>query len=323
MSCFDNIISINGDCGDESLSGLELFDAPEINLKALANTASETYVSGMELARKKLELAKKLVKNDVMGALSMNNAMPNLTNIQYNTSDFKTTTTYPAEAKERGLTLYKNKRINGSLRKTVIHTVKIFPLVSAESATLKVYDDGLGGVVSTYNVALTANVVNEFNIEYTIKGTLARVVLDGTDISVASAYLTCFTGCNGSMPNDCGYTKGWYDDKEISSKEGFGIGLVFSCKCDYEEFLCGLVSSFLGEIVWLKTRVLLLEEHLRIDRLNNWIIYNRDETKEYLVDVENQYRDKWNALNRSMPNLLKTYRDDCIQCRGTQWVTNI
>lgn len=324
MSCLDNIISV-GECGSPAgggTSGLNLFDAPEISIKTLAKMSNENYVSGMALATAKVEQAKKLIKNDIMSAMRMNNAIPNITNVNYTSGTFKTDATYPAEAKERGLTLYRNRKIRGLLRKTTIHTIKIYPLASAEAATLKIYDDWAGGIVSTYSVALVANQVNEFDVEYTIQGSFARVVLDGTDIPVAGSYLTCFTGCNGTMPNDCGYTKGWYGS-EISSKEGFGINIDFSCKCDYDELLCGLVPEFIGELLWLKSRVLLLEEHLRSDRLNNWIVYAREETKEFLIDVENQYRTKWEVLMKSLPNLLKAFGDDCIQCNGTKWVVNI
>lgn len=326
MSCFDNIISINGDCGSpagESLSGLDLFDAPEINKKSLAFIANEEYMSGLELATAKVDLAKKLIKNDVMAALTMNNAIPNLTDVRYTTSTFKTGTTYAAEAKERGVTLYRNQRIRGKLRKTVIHTVKIYPTNNATDVTLTIYDDFAGGLETTYTIDLIANEVNEFDVSYTIQGTFARVLLDGTNVGVASSYLTCFTGCNGSMPNDCGYTKGWYDDREISAKEGYGISLIFSCKCDYSEFLCDLSREFFGELVWLKSRVLLMEEHIRTTRLNNWIIYGREEAKEYLTDIENEYRSKWNVFAQSLPNILKQFMDDCLVCRGVGWRTNI
>ncbi len=69
-----------------------------------------------------------------------------------------------AETKERGLTLYKNNRIKGQLRKLKIHAVKVYPLLDKEQAILKIYDDYAGGTVSTYHIDLKANEVNTFNI---------------------------------------------------------------------------------------------------------------------------------------------------------------
>lgn len=326
MSCLDNIISVRDVCSDEevsSLSGLDLMDAPEISIRNLANVANEEYVTGLNLAKKKVAQATTLVRNDLMSAMAANNVLPNLSAKKYTIGEFKTTVNYPSEAKERGVTLYKNKKIKGELRKLKIHNVQVYALADVEDVELKIYDDYAAGTVTTYSIDLVANEVNTFSIEYEVKGSFARVLLDGTNTPVAGTYLTCFTGCNGKMPNDCAYTKGWYDEKEISSKEGFGINLEFSCACDYEQLLCDLSQTYIGEIVWLKSRVLLLEEHLRTNRLNNWVVYGREETKEFLTDVENQYREKWQTFIGAMPGILKQFRDDCLVCNGIRWVTNI
>jgi hypothetical protein len=326
MSQLQNIISIRDITTEEnvpSLSGLDLMDAPEISILNLAHIANEEYVTGLNLAKKKITQATTLVRNDLMSALAANNVIPRLDAKLHSTGEFKTQVTFPAEAKERGLTLYKNNRIKGKLRKLKIQNVKVYPLADAAGATLKIYDDYAGGTVSTYQVDMAADKVNTYKVDYEVKGSFARVLLDGTDVPVASAYLTCFTGCNGTLPNDCGYTKGWYDDAEISGKEGFGINLEFSCECDYEQLLVDMAKTYVGEIVWLKTRVLLLEEHLRTNRLNNWVIYGREETQQYLTDVENQYREKWRLFTQSLPGLLQAYKDDCLQCNGIRWVTNV
>ncbi len=326
MSQLQNIISVRDVCSEEqaiSLSGLDLMDAPEISTLNLANIANEEYVTGLNLAKKKVKQATILVRNDLMSMLAANNVMPDLSAKKYTVGEFKTSINYPAEAKERGVTLYKNRKIKGNLRKLKIHNVHVYALNDATGIDLKVYDDHAGGTVTTYSFDLEADKVNTFNIEYELKGSFARVLLDGTNVSVSGTYLTCFTGCNGNMPNDCGYTKGWYDDKEISSKEGFGVNLEFSCTCDYEQLLCDLAQTYVGEIVWLKSRVLLMEEHLRTNRLNNWVVYGREETKEYLTDVENQYREKWQVFANAMHGILKQFNDDCLDCKGIRWVTNI
>lgn len=326
MSCLNNIVSVRDIHSDEpctSLSGLDLMDAPEISILNLANIANEEYVTGMDLARRKVQQAALLVCNDLMSVLAANQVMPDLSARKYTTGDFRTATTFPAEAMERGLTIYKNSRIRGSLRKLRVHTIKIYPLADAENAELKIYDDFAGGTVSVYNINLTANQVNTFNVGYELKGSFARVLLDGTNIPVASSFLTCHTGCNGTMPNDCGYTKGWYDDKEINGKEGFGINLEFGCACDYEQLLCGLSKTYIGEIVWMKARVLLLEEHLHTNRMNNRVVYGREETREYLTDLENLYREKWKLFVNAMPGMFSQFRDDCLVCNGIKWVTNI
>lgn len=326
MSSINNIISVRDVQGTEtpsSLSGLDLMDAPELSIRNLANIANEEYVTGMQLAQRKVQQATLLVRNDFMSILAANRVMPQLAERQYTTGEFRVATTFPAEAKERGLTLYRNTRIKGTLRKLYINSIQVYPLADATGAELKIYDDAGGGTVSVYNIDLNANTVNTFRVNYEVKGNFARVLLNGTDIPVASSFLTCFTGCNGTLPNDCAYTRGWYDDKEISGKEGFGINVEFNCSCDYEQLLCDMARTYIGEIVWLKSRVLLLEEHLRTNRLNNWVVYGREEAQQYLTDIENQYRDKWRIFADTVPGILQQFKDDCLQCNGVKWVVNV
>lgn len=322
-TCLDNLIGIDSSCEEAPLSGLFLMDAPEISTKNLANIANEDYISGKELARKKIDLAVKLFQNDLMSVLAQSGFLPDISTKTYSSGDFVTTKTFPAEAKERGVVLYRNRRHTGNLRKTVIHKVFVYPLNSATDVSLKVYEDYTGGIVSTYTVDLIGNEVNTFGIDHKLKGTYAKVVLDGTNVSVASSYLTCMTGCHGTMPNECGYTKGFYNGKEVQGKEGFGINIEFSCVCDYDEFLCDLSKRYIGEMLWLKARVLVMEEHLRSNRLNNWVIYKGDELKSYMIDVENQYITKWNSFIAGLPNLIKHYKDDCLDCKRFRWVVNI
>ena len=323
MACIDNIIAVNDKCGDVSESGLYLFDAPEISLKNLAKIANEDYVSGVELAKQKISQAAILIRNDFMTVLASSGFIPSLDNRGYSSGDFNTTKIYPAEAKERGLIIKKNRRFRGKTRVTKIRNVYVYPTVSAEGVQLKVYEDYNGGIVSIYDVDLTANEINTIPIDHIIKGNWAKVLIDGTSIPMVSSELTCTTGCFGAMPNECGNTAGWYGDKEVSNKEGFGINVDFVCECGYEAFLCAMSKTFIGEIVWLKSRVMLMEEHLRTNRLNNWTVYNGDELKAYMIDVENQYREKWNTFITALPNILKSQNDDCFECRNFRWATNV
>lgn len=326
MNKLENIISVRDVCGNspqQSLSGLDLMDAPEISARNLANIANEEYITGLTLARKKVEQATLLVRNDLMSAMAGAHVLPNLSSKRYSAGEFKTTINYPAESKERGITLYRNRKMRGSLRKLKIHTVEVYPLADKEGATLKIYDDYAGGTVTTYDLSLEKDKVNSFYPEYEVKGTFARVLLNGADLPVAGTYLTCFTGCNGNMPNDCAYTKGWYDEREISSKEGFGINLQFSCTCDYEQMLADMAKTYIGEIVWLKSRLLLMEEHLHTNRLNNWVIYGREETRQHLAELEQQYKEKWKLFIHALPGLLRQLNDDCVTCNAARWVTNL
>lgn len=324
-NCLDNIVSVKGCDGvkGDSLSGLDIFDAPEISLNNLANIANEEYISGLALAQDKIRLACKMVKNDLQSVMAAANVLPNLTDITYTAATFKPNKTVGLSSVQRGLVLNRNAKIQGAMTKQVIHNVYIYPFISKSDVSVYVYDQWAGGTLTTYSIDLTANQTNTLNIEYTVLGNYARVYIQDADVSFASSYLTCFTGCDGRMPNACGYVKGWYDDHTINTREGYGINIDFSCACDYDELLCGLSKGTLGNIVWMRARYELMESLIKTNRLNNWTIYNRDEAKEFTKELYNQYVIDWNTFAQSLPNVLKNMRDSCLDCRGITWKTNI
>jgi hypothetical protein len=323
-SCLDNIISVKDVCaqGDEpvqSLSGLDLFDAPEISLNALASIAPAEYTQGMALARAKVALAVKLIGNDLRSVLAANNVMQSLAEPHYESGRFNTLNTFVADGKDRGVVLYRNnKQGSGALRKLKIYKVRIYPTASHEVANLIIKDEY---TTTTYPVELVGDQINEFDINYIVQGGYARVYLN--DVSVQSNTITCFTGCGGTMPNKCGYVKGFYNGKDQSSKEGYGIQLDFGCYCDYNELMCALAPTYIGELVWLRSRELLLEERLRSDRLNNFVVYNTEETKLFRNEIHNEYIGKWQTFAGSLLNIIKSLGDSCLQCKGVRWVTNI
>lgn len=322
-TCLDNIISIGCSPYDVSLSGLDLFDAPEISHNNIANITNEENTSGYQMAVSKVQLATKLVKNDLLSVLAANNVLPNINDITYTAGTFKPSTTIAAANLNRGLVLHKAGSWQGTIRKLIIKNIYVYPLADATDVTLTIHDQYKGGTSTEYTIDLVGGDVNTFNVEYEVLGTYARVYLNGTALPVASNYLTCFTGCGGRLPNDCGYVKSFYNNKEISGHEGYGINLDFHCECDYDELLCGLSKGLLGNIVWYKARILIQEMRIQTNRLNNWSAFNREEAEQYLQQLISEYTTNWNTFVNSLPSVIKNMRDSCLWCRGTRWVTNV
>lgn len=322
MSCLDNIVTFKDKCGDEpiSTSGYSLSKAPEISPTALAAIANEKYVDGASLTQSVLELAILEVKNDFLGVLAGNAVMPNILNITYTTSQFNIANPLSATPKERGITLYKTNKAKGRMKKMTIKKVSVLPLVNVPDANVLIYDDGLQ---YSYPVTLTANLINTIEVNHVVKGSFARVLVDNTDIPMASAILTCFIGCGGKVPNECGNTKGYNGDGDISAKEGFGIGVEFMCECDYDSILCHLSRAYIGKLIYLKARSGLLDERINSNRLNNFIIYGKEEAENRKKEVDMEYVQTWNTLVDSLPNILKNYNSDCLVCAGTRIRTNI
>jgi hypothetical protein len=321
-SCDLSTIVTLGLCPDEvePLSGYRLVDAPEISIKNLNDIANETYMQGVSLAKAKLKLSIIDIKNDFLRVMQENRVITQMTDPSYNTSiRFEPSVnlgTYPGD---RGITLRVSRSNRSRLRKTYIEEITVYPLTGGTS-TIKI-DDGL--TIQHFPVTLVANQLNKFEIDYQLINGSARVTLDNTNIEIASAPVYCMEGCDGSMPNDCGFARGWNGTTEIKN-EGYGISVKFKCACDYDEILCDMKSSYIGKLIWLRTRFYILQEQLNSNRFSAWVIYGQPKVKELIDAVNAEYNLTWNGMMDGLFNILKNYNDEtCLTCRGIRWVTNI
>ena len=320
-SCLDNIVTVSDLCSgkrDCSLSGYDLMDAPEISIENLASIANEIYLTGLNLARQKVKQAVLQVKNDLIAVLNTNSITTDISAIEYNSSIFNPAIIIDPSAAERGISIFRSSKIRGKLKKIKVSTIEIYPSISAQTYLL-VYDNN---VLTKYAIDLTGGKVNSFDINYVIQGKYARFVIDDTALPMISATIKCGVGCDSSLPNDCAYGESYNGITETNQKEAYGINLIFNCECDYDQFLCDLSRTYVGELIWLKSRILLLDEKLYTSRMNNWIIYGRNETAQLKADLDAEYREKWNGLVKGMYGILKNYRDSCLECRGIRWVVN-
>lgn len=319
--CLKNIVTISDGCrvGNwlPSTSGYDLMRAPEISINNLASMANENYVSGMAMLRSIMDQALVEVSNDFIAVLNTNQVATNIVQRSYRTSDFIPGVSMGTSPQERGITLYKSKKIRGNLRKPKITSIDIYPLEDVAETWLNIYD---AGKRYGYKISLVANQINTFNLEHIMKGKFARVVL--SNVEVASSFVECGEGCNGREPNDCAYATGFDGFGDTRNKQGFGINVNFTCMCDYEQLLCDLSKTYVGKIIYLKARAMVLEAQIKTNRLNNWVIYNREETIKQQSALEAEYTDTWNALVAGLYGILKNYRDECIICRGIQWKVN-
>lgn len=325
MACLDEIVTL-GLCPDDGTpsSGLKLVDAPGITLKNLALTATETYTSGVDMALAKKDLALILVRNDFISELHRANVITEIAQPVYDAGIFNPDANNGTYSGYRGLTLYKTGYSSTGLKSMFIEEVQLYPLASGE-ATLKIVD---GYKEYTYPITLVANQVNVFGASelsgfpFTVESSSARVTIDNTSISFAKTALICHSGCSGSK-NSCGYVDGWDGTNKVQ-KEGYGINIKFKCECDYSKILCSLSNSFAGELIWLKWQILIMEEQFNSNRFEGWVIYGRDELKDYIIpQLYSKYNAKWAALTDGLSGILGKYRDDCLNCKKARWVSSL
>lgn len=222
----------------------------------------------------------------------------------------------PASNSPRGIILRPEVR-SATIRRSRIASIQALPLQSATEATLTIHDNGLA---YSYTVELVGGQVNTFAIQHTIEGTAAHVYLTAPGVSFTSSKLVC--NCDSTLPPGYGSLNGW-NGTVGSSREGFGLSVVLERFCDYDYLMCQMAQTYLGEIVWLKARILLLEERLQSNRLNNWVLYDREDVGEYKAELEVYYDQRWNAMVAALPGLIQARRDnDCLPCRGISWRAN-
>lgn len=327
MACLDQIVTL-GICPDDgaSLSGFTLLQADGISLKNLANIADEDNITGVNLAMEKKTLSITQVKNDFIAALQSNRIVTTLSNQEYKSARFITGIDGGTYAGYRGQTLHKVP-FRGKLRKTVLKSIDCYPLQSGNT-TIRI-DDGVN--VYNYNVTVVANQVNTFDadvlsgfpFEIDKQSNSIEVTIDQTSIAFAKSEIICHKGCNGTAPNNCGWVDGWTGTGAIKA-EGYGLNLNFYCECDYGQILCDLANSYVGELIWLKWQINIFKEQLKSNRFNNWVIYNQEQINETILpDLISQYNSRWNALMEGSLGILKSYGDDCLNCRGVRWQVTI
>lgn len=325
MCSLDSIVTL-GICPDNgtSTSGLTLLDAAGISSKNLADIANEDNVTGISLALEKKALSIVQVRNDFIGALNTNNVIADVNHPVYDTAFFLPDVNVGTNS-SRGIWLHKAGRYRGSLRKTYIKAIQLYPL-SDGTGTLTIWD---GIHEYAYAVNLVGGQVNTFDVDsldgfpFEINTNSASVkVLITSSVSFASSKITCKTGCNGTMPNQCGWAEGWNGSARVR-EEGHGMNVQFYCECDYEQILCNLSKGYSGELIWWKWQANIFREHQKSNRFTNWVIYNHEEMQKWIDDAESNYNRVWNNLMAGMLGILKSYNDDCLSCKRTRWLTNI
>lgn len=324
MSCLDNLVSL-GLCPDDgaSESGLTLMQADGISVKNLANITDDKNASGIELAMQKKTLSIIQVQNDFIAALHANRVMTNMSEAPISAANFVTSGNVGLYSGYRGLTLHRVHR-KGTLRKLIIDAVELYPLTSG-TITLRI-DDGFN-VYSYSGIAVTANqvnvldadVVDNFPMTVNDASNEVKITVEQSSVTFAQSSITCLKGCNGSVPNDCGWVDGWSGTGAIKG-EGYGVNVVFHCACDYAQILCNMPKQFIGELIWLKWQINIFKEQLKSNRFNNWVVYQSEKINEIVLpELINEYNGKWEAIMQGIPDLLKRYNDSCLNCRGLRW----
>lgn len=325
MTCLDNIVTL-GACGDEeeSISGFRLTDAAGISAETLAKIADADTHTGAALAMSKKRIAILKVKNDFTNVMSANAITADISKNIYSSGEI-TSGSAGLSDQYRGAVIHKVNTAD-NIRKTYLKTITFVPMVSG-TVILRIED---GNTISSYNVAVTGGSINSIDTKTLTGGGYIPIlskslkVLALNDvIPFQNSQITCLKGCGGSTPNPCAWVDGW-TGIGATKTNGYGFVFEFFCDCDYNEVLCGLSDTIIGELVFLAWQIEIMQEHLFSSRFNNIVVYGHEEIKDYwLPQLQSEYRLKWNALADNFKNILSRFNSSCVKCKGIKWVTNL
>ncbi|MFA9212938.1 MAG: hypothetical protein ACEQSR_03725 [Candidatus Methylacidiphilales bacterium] len=324
--CLQNIVTIRDICDPNSVvdnDKYDIFDAPEIDRINISNLANGENLKGIEYLKQIRFFILKDFENDLITAL---NSKKFATNIfggdPICTGSVNLGATNNPIALERGITIHYAKVSKTSLRKIKVKNLKIYSKTTG-TFNLKIYDQ-YNNSLTQIPITLTANAENTIAVDYTIVGEYARFLIDNTNLATNSTTITCFVGCNDTLPNDCGFVTGWNGSTDIKS-EGFGITADFSCECDYSYMLCQIPKNYIGKLIWLKFRIEILERSLiGTSRLTNWIVYGKEDRIQLIKDLRKQYEDNWKLLIDGLGDYLQKFEaEGCIDCRKSRQVVNV
>lgn len=322
MACDINNLFTLGICPDDgtSLSGFTLLQAGGMNLRNFANIATDS--SGIDMVMEKKALALTKLRNDLLSFLATANVNTSVAQPVYETAYFEPAISIGAAAYGRGTVIHKMRKV-GMMSETRITAVEAYPLADGEG-TLQIID---GTNIYSWPITLVGNSANYFNetqldgFPYVIRSASAKVLIIADGISFASSYIQCKTGCHGA-PNPCGWADGWNGSGYVKD-EGYGTNVSFQCVCNYDILICSNPALF-GEIAWLLCQMLIYDEQYKSNRFHHWVTYNLETINEVVMpDLQRKYSQKWATVTNNLPQILRTMKDDCLDCRGIKWVTNI
>jgi hypothetical protein len=314
--CLENIVTVRDVCKEQpviSSSGYDMMDAPEIDISRINDIANAEYTTGLKILKNCIRMAIRDIETDFISVLSANKISAVSNSYDVVTGNFSQENQNNGSGL-KGIVIHRQN--TSGIKKIRLKKIRIYPINDHANAQLKLIDSGRE---STMNIALTGGKVNEFAIDYFVEGTEVKIVLD--NVPTYSSELTCLLGCGGTIPNDCGYVKGWNGSTEIQ-KEGFGVNAVFSCECDYSQILCQQSKNFVGLLIWLKARIFVLEERINSSRINPFIIYGQEDAKNNRIELITEYNSKWNVFIDIIPNIISG-NDDCFECKKAKIVTNV
>lgn len=286
---------------------LTVNDLSGISLKQASAITNAEYTSGMSLLESKVNLAHKLVFNDVLASLQTYFKESNIL-YNVNVNNF-TSTTKVISGINNGLRL---KTGTYSTAKLKINTVYVY---IDETMLLDIYIKD-GNTITTFNTSITGGQINEVPINYTSTNNEVDIYTSDN----YTAHLGYLSG-NYSFCNHCGGSHdkiaidlyGLSDTSLTTTVAGIGVDADLVCNTD--TILCKLL-NYMKLLVWYKSGILILQEHLGSNRLNGVAVFGKEEALQLVTLYESEYQRELKSFSGKSLNIVKNMCSECFQSKG-------
>lgn len=301
-------IGVRGLCGIEETYRYYLDDLNGITYQNYAKVAVAGDTAS-SLFSKAIEEGIKTTMSDIMYSTPSPIQFGAISKVYYH-NQF-TDTIQPVFAGDRGLIVSINNVSQIAYSSSYVRTIYVKVATDTPSLIVNVTDNN-GVVVFTYELK---NVVA--GIEYTIEANIKvstkvfTITFDQTTIETYQAQFNSQYQCCGKISN---YINGF--DYLLNRSQGryrvtggFGVSADIDLACDEDKLMCTLLPYF-GEEIRFKAGVYLANEVLVSDRLELFVMNNKEDILQLAQEWNKDYDEK---LKRKVPHILNSLKgtDSC------------
>lgn len=327
MSCYDNILSVDGSCTYPSASSIYDLNQVDIDVSFLDSIVGRDFQTGRNLATNKLSLAVDIVRNEITNHFQNNILMTNILDnkrIGYPEINLQTKT---GDGTRKGIEV--ELLSNTSYVDLYISSIDV-QLATADTFNIEVWDLMQGKKLDDISVTSVANNIVTVQTDLRYESDSRRLHLaflyDSTERD--SIYTTTSRNCGRctslkklNKVNNFIWTRGISTSASSDITENNlsgaqhtgGLSLKYSVQCNHLSWMCAIRNKMALPLLY-KTAELIFSYALRSNRNNKDTLLDREELRMAKEDMEIKYND---AIKNTLGGITLPSYDKCFRCRPT------
>ena len=307
-ACFENFIGIRCVSQTAPKSGLFIDDLEGINLRFAADVADSSFSSGVQLVESKIRFATQLVLNDIarftIPFFRMNSIVDELV-----VGEWKNTFLTP-DPSDRGVRITTRE---SRLLRVRVQSVQIRIMEPNFIGQIKIVD---GTQVATFDFETDANGNAEVFPNYLSQTAEIYVVQDNTAINPNNTMVKGGCSCS-SKKSEFMIANGW--NGVTTTTTSFGLVVQANAECSTDEIGCVLAQKIRFAVLY-RAGIEIIKEAITTDRLNSVTLLDSDKCEFLLTEFNNQYKQQFETVVQTLPELFSRIDDICVVCNQSRYV---